>query len=111
MLELLLRFFVTTKRQMKIKKYSWVGEQEIYIKLYGVVDTPFEEAKKLLKDIALSKGWLITDYINKPYIDREARVATPGECNTLWQNLEKPAPGMIHVTREGDIKLIELSVK
>jgi len=107
-LERLTRLILTAKKRMIIKKYTWDKPFTIEITLYGSQEKSFETAVEELKMINKEYDWLVTNYINKPYIDYENKVATPGEWHREWDKYEEPEAGAIYVTPEGEIKLIHL---
>ena len=106
-LERLTRLLLTAKKKMVIKKLTWDEPFTIEVWLYGPTDESFEKAVEEIKKIRKEHEWLITNYINKPYIDYEDKIATPGEWHREWDRYEAPEPGAIYLTTEGEIKIIK----
>jgi len=92
---------------MTIKKLTWDKPVTLEIWLYGPSDESFEKAVEEIKKIRKEHEWLITNYINKPYIDYDSKIATPGEWHREWDRYEAPEPGAIYLTTEGEIKIIK----
>ena len=105
-LERLTRLILTAKKKMVIKKLTWDKPFTIEVTLYGSQEKSFEKAIEELKTIKKDYDWLITNYINKPYINYEDKVATPGEWHREWDKYERPEAGAIYISPEGEIKLI-----
>ena len=105
-LEKLTRLILTVKNKMRIRKLTWEKPIDIYIRLYGPAEKDYKIVLEELRNINKDDEWLITDYLNKPYIDYDRRVATPGEWHTLWEIYEKPEPGVLYLDRKGEFRLL-----
>ncbi len=93
--------------RMEIKKETWNDPLYIEIELLGPTEKPLEAALEELIHWKKPDKWLITDYIEQPYIDREYKIATPGRWATNKRPPQKLKPGAIHITQKGEIKTIK----
>jgi len=106
--EALTTLILTSKwGRMKVKKETWNGDIEIEVELTGPMDKPLEKALEELSHWKKREGWLITDYIDQPYIDGEHKIATPGRWATNIRPPQRLKPGAIHITQKGEIKIIK----
>ena len=106
--ELVTRLVLTARwGSMTIRKETWGGGFDVTIRLLGPSGKPGEAA---IEDLGRGKGedgWIVTDYIEEPYIDRERRIATPGR----WGAYRGPArllrPGGVYITHRGEVEILE----
>jgi len=102
------RIITSSRSPIKVKKRAASGKEIVFtIEHHGVADKPLEAAAEELTYLKREGDWLITNYINQPYIDWENRVATPGVWDLTWRHYTEPKPGIIHITKEGEINLIK----
>ena len=108
MREMVTRLLLTSKwSRMRIKKETWREPLEILVSLVGPVEKPISDALKDLDKWKKRETWLITDYIDQPYIDGEHKIATPGRWATNIRPPQRLKPGAIHITQKGEIKIIK----
>jgi hypothetical protein len=108
-LGIITRIISSSRTPIKIKKKVDPERSIVFtVEYLGVAEKPFEAAAEDLKNLRRHGDWLITDYINQPYIDHEHQVATPGVWDLTWRHYNEPKPGAIHITKEGEIMLIKL---
>ncbi len=93
--------------RIEIKKETWNDPLYIEIELLGPTEKPLETALEELIHWKKPDKWLITDYIDQPYIDREHKIATPGRWATNIRPPQRLKPGAIHITQKGEIKIIK----
>ena len=104
------RIITTSRSPIKVKKRVASGKEIVFIiEHHGVADKPLEAAAEELKYLKKEGDWLITNYINQPYIDWENKAAAPGSWDLTWRHYTEPKPGAIHITKEGEIILIKPS--
>jgi len=104
------RIITSSRSPIRVKKRVEPGKDIVFtVEYHGVAEKPLETAAEELKYLKKSGDWLITNYINQPYIDRENKVATPGVWDLTWRHYTQPKPGAIHITKTGEIKLIKPS--
>jgi len=106
--ELVTRLVLTARwGSMTIRKETWRRGFDVTIRLMGPSGKPREAAIEDLGGGIGEDGWLVTDYIEEPYIDRERRIATPGR----WGAYRGPArllrPGGVHITHRGEVEILE----
>ena len=108
----ILRYYNTAKRRLDIKKITATGEGlSIYVEPLSIDDIQtlehyidlFEAYRK-----RLNRDWIITTVKPYPHIDYERRVAILGEWREKAPYLEKPRPGYIHITHQGEVKLVKI---
>ena len=108
----ILRYYNTAKRRLDIKKFTATGEDlSIYVEPSSIDDIQtlehyldlFEAYRRRLR-----RDWIITTVKPYPHIDHEKGVAIPGEWRERAPYLEKPMPGYIYITHQGEVKLIKI---
>lgn len=109
-LGIITRIITSSRAPIKVKKRVEPGRDIVFtIEYHGVAEKPLEAAAEELKHLKKGGDWLITNYLNQPYIDWENRVATPGVWDLTWRHYTQPKPGALHITRNGEINLIKPS--
>jgi len=106
-LERLTRLVLTAKKSMVIMKLTWSNKITLEIVLHGSQDKSFEKAVADLKMLNKEYEWLVTNYINKPYIDDKTKIVTLGEWHMEWDKYEAPEPGILYLTMDGELKIIK----
>ena len=100
------RIITASKSPLKIKKRIAPGKQlTLSIHFHGTAEKDIEQAINEMRNFRRSGEWLISDYINQPYIDPINKIATPGSWNLANKHYNQSKPGAIHITRDGEIKL------
>ena len=109
-LGIITRIITSSRSPIKVKKRVEPGKDIVFtVEYHGVAEKPLEAAAEELKYLKKGGDWLITNYLNQPYIDWENKVATPGVWDLTWRHYTQPKPGAIHITKEGEINLIKPS--
>ena len=104
------RIIASSKSSIKVKKIIDDDKNiTISIQYFGVANKTPELAIEELRYFKRDSDWLITDYINQPYIDYKYQFATPGVWDLTWRYFNESKPGAIHITRNGEVKLIKFS--
>jgi len=104
----IIRMVVSSRSPIIVKK--WYGGEvssTFTIQYMGVAEQDFDISKNELRDFSKDTDWLICDYINRPYIDYQNKIGTPGIWDLRDIHYIKSEPGLIHIKRNGDIELIK----
>ena len=92
---------------IEIKNETWQNDLYIEIVLVGPTDTSIEKAVEELMHMKKKKdGWIVTDYIDQPYINKKYKIGALGRWGTNIRPPEKLKPGAIYITQKGEIKII-----
>jgi len=106
----LARLYNYSKYFLRVKKNSFKGSFIIGLEASNLLDKGAESCLDDLKSRRRYYGvdWLISTISNQVYLNREFRVAIPGEWISYQPMIHQPKPGLIYITRDGEVKQLNV---